>query len=138
MRSPIVTREVFRQATPPVAGASRWRGAPHLRGSRASGDSEFGLRCRRRVVQAVGLQPAHQFVRPADRGQMAAIDHVSLDAESFASQPAHELEREEAIVAAGKHPRVATARDSVEAVDRTQTPAAGFGSKSGLKRRFVV
>jgi hypothetical protein len=83
-------------------------GAPHLRSGVArarlresgalapprSADSEFGLRWRRRVVQAVGLQPAHQFVRSAECGQMAGIDDVGDDVQAFESQPAHELERE--------------------------------------------
>jgi hypothetical protein len=82
-------------------------GAPHLRNGVARGrlresgalapprsaDSEFGLRWGLRVVQAAGLQPARQFVRSAECGQMAGIDDVGDDVQAFESQPAHELER---------------------------------------------
>jgi hypothetical protein len=56
------------------------------------------------MLQAVGLQPVHQFVRSAESGQMARVDDVGDDAQARARQPAHELKREKPVVTAGEHP----------------------------------
>lgn len=71
----------------------------------------------------VRLQALRKFARTAERDEMAAVDLIRGDAQPFPHHPAHELGREEAIVATQEELR-----------GLITVPLHGFGDHIGWRR----
>ena len=56
-------------------------------------------------LATVGLQTPPEVVGTAQRREVAAVDRVDVKAEPRLREPADEVDRKEAVVAAGEHPR---------------------------------